>query len=188
MTERLDGARLLAAVGAVALLVSLFLDWYGPGDLDLGSAITAWTAFEITDVLLAAIALAVLASAVAAMAPEAGLPEAPSAGPPILGAAAFVLVAVSLIDVPPAASGASLETGAWIALAGSALMLIGGVLSVTRVRVVVTLAPREQAPAEPLEAEPVEEEGEAVAYGADIADEAIGAEETQALPVEDEER
>jgi hypothetical protein len=179
MTERLDGGRILVAVGAVALLVSLFLDWYGPGELGFGTAITAWTAFEITDLLLALIAVGALLVAVGATVPEARLPEAPGAAPPILGAAAFVLVAISLIDVPPAANGASLETGAWIALAGSALMLIGGVLSVTRVRLVVTVSPREQAPPDPME-----EEGEPVAYG----DEAIGAEETQPLQVEDDER
>src|SRR5215211_3047640 len=158
MTERLDGGRLIAAVGAVALLVSLFLDWYGPGELGLGSAITAWTAFEITDLLLAVIANA----------------------PPILGGVAFALVALNLIDVPPAAQGASLETGAWIALGGAALMLIGGVLAVTRVSLVVSLAPRgrsgnDEAPLE----------DELGPYGVDLGSEAIGAEDTQTLPEED---
>ena len=182
MTERLDGARLLTAIGAIALLVSLFLDWYGPGELGLGSAITAWTAFEITDILLALIALAALAGAVAAVAPETRLPAAPTSAPPILGGAAFLLVAVNLIDVPPAANGASLETGAWIALAGSALMLIGGVLSVTRISLVVTMAPREGRAAEEEDVlddpPPYDVEG--------VGSEAIGAEDTQTLPVDDQ--
>ena len=41
---------MLLALGALLLLVSLFLDWYGP--------LTAWNAFEVTDVLLAALAIA----------------------------------------------------------------------------------------------------------------------------------
>jgi hypothetical protein len=181
MSERFDGSRLLVVVGAIALLVSLFLDWYGPGDLELGSAITAWTAFEITDILLAALALAALAGAVSAIAPETRLPESPSIAPSILGAAAFVLVAVNLIDVPPAARGASLETGAWIALAGSALMLIGGILSVTRVSLVVTMAPRERAPTEEdIVDEPAPYDVE------DLGSEAIGAEDTQTLPADEE--
>jgi hypothetical protein len=180
MTERLDGGRLIAAVGAVALLVSLFLDWYGPGELGLGSAITAWTAFEITDLLLAVIAIATLLGMAGLAVPTAPLPEQPSNAPPILGGAAFALVALNMIDVPPAAQGASLETGAWIALGGAALMLIGGVLAVTRVSLVVSLAPRQPSATDeaPLEDEPGP-------YGVDLGSEAIGAEDTQTLPEED---
>jgi hypothetical protein len=182
MTERFDGSRLLIVIGSLALLVSLFLDWYGPGELGLGSAITAWAAFEITDILLALIALAALAGAVAAIAPESRLPVAPTSAPPILGGAAFVLVAVNLIDVPPAATGASLEPGAWIGLAGSALMLIGGILSVTRISLVVTMTPRES----PAEEEEEEEDVLDDPPPFDVGTEAIGAEDTQTLPAEDE--
>jgi len=63
----LDGRRLLAGLGALALLISLFLDWYGQrhpigssgGAPDVG--ITAWTSFELIDILFAALALATLA-------------------------------------------------------------------------------------------------------------------------------
>ena len=182
MTERFDGGRLIAAVGAVALLVSLFLDWYGPGELGLGSAITAWTAFEITDLLLAVISIAALLGMAAITIPSAPLPQQPRNSPAILGGVAFVLVALNLINVPPAANGASLETGAWIALAGSALMLIGGVLAVTRISFVVSLAPRERTADRP----PVEEEPGP--YGVDLGSEAIGAEETQPMPTSEEER
>jgi hypothetical protein len=181
MTERFDGGHLIAAVGAVALLVSLFLDWYGPGELGLGSAITAWTAFEITDLLLALIAIAALLGMAALTIPSAPLPEQPGNAPPILGAAAFILVALNLIDVPPAAQGASLETGAWVALGGAALMLIGGVLAVTRVSLVVSLTPREP----PAGGAPVEED-EPAPYGVDLGSEAIGAEDTRTMPADEE--
>lgn len=182
MSERVDGARLLAAVGSIALIVSLFLDWYGPDALGLGSPITAWTAFEITDVLLAALALAVLLGAVAAIVPGARIPGPPGNLPPILGAAAFVLVAINLIDDPPAANGASLETGAWIALAGAGLMLIGGILGITRISLAVTVAPRERPTADSAAVD------EPASYDVDTMEaDAVEDEDTQALSVEDEE-
>ena len=50
--RRFDIGPLIVAVGSLVLLVSLFLDWYG-GE-------TAWGAFEVADVLIAALALAAL--------------------------------------------------------------------------------------------------------------------------------
>jgi hypothetical protein len=196
MTERLDGGRLLLALGAAALLVALFLDWYGPGALGIGSPITAWTAFEITDLLLALISLAALAGTFAAAVPAARLPAPPPGAAPILGAAAFVLVAVNVIDVPPAANGASLETGAWIALGAAALMVVGGVLTVTRVSFVMTLTPREQPTGEnpAVEDEPAYEadlpEEEAVEMEETSApgeDTPIEAEDTQPMPIDERE-
>ena len=49
MNRRFEMGPLLVALGAVLLLVSLFLDWYGP--------LSAWDAFEVVDVLLAALAV-----------------------------------------------------------------------------------------------------------------------------------
>ena len=49
----LDAGAAVAAGGAVLLLISLFLDWYG----DDGHGYSAWTLFEVIDLLLAAIAL-----------------------------------------------------------------------------------------------------------------------------------
>ena len=48
MPERINGGQALVAVGAIVLIVSLFLSWYEPGR-------TAWTVFEVWDVVLAAI-------------------------------------------------------------------------------------------------------------------------------------
>ncbi len=50
MPERINGGFALAAIGAVVLFVSLFLNWFEPG-------LDAWTVFEIEDLLLAALAL-----------------------------------------------------------------------------------------------------------------------------------
>ena len=53
MRERFDAGTGLVAVGAVLLLVSLFIDWYKPGG-------DAWVVFEWLDVALAGAAIACL--------------------------------------------------------------------------------------------------------------------------------
>jgi hypothetical protein len=49
-------------------------------------------------------------------------------------------VAVSLINVPPAAQGfdSNLEIGSWLGLAGAAIMCAGALLSFNRISLVVT--------------------------------------------------
>jgi hypothetical protein len=116
--RRIEFAPLLAAVGGIVLFVSLFLHWYQP-------ALTAWTVFEVWDVVLAVLAVAGIWVAVASVAWEAS----PRDGAlPLLGGAAFVIVVSQLINHPPAAQGASVRSGAWLALAGSALMAAAGAL------------------------------------------------------------
>jgi hypothetical protein len=135
MPEQLDGRRVLAGVGALILLVCLFLDWFNPG-------ITAWDVFEVLDLVLAAISLATLAIAV----PQAWRAlHAPEISPrllPALGVTAFVIVVAALINHPPAAFGRAIDTGAWLALGGSALMAVGGILSAARISIVVSVGPR----------------------------------------------
>ncbi len=145
MPERLDGGRLLLALGALGLLVSLFLHWFEP-------ELTAWTVFEIVDLLLAATAIGVLFGVIAEAAPGTGLRALPPAAAPVLALVAFVLVVATLINHPPAAVGRSLDTGAWIGLAGAVLMVVGALLGVGRVSVVITRKPRSRAGSD-LEAE-----------------------------------
>jgi len=116
--RRIEFAPILAAVGGIVLLVSLFLHWYQP-------ALTAWTVFEVWDVVLAVLAVAGIWVAVASVAWEA---SARDGALPLLGGAAFVIVVSQLINHPPAAQGASVQSGAWLALAGSALMAAAGAL------------------------------------------------------------
>jgi len=128
MTRRLDAGATVAALGALLLLVSLFLDWYGERD----EGFSAWTVFEVIDLLLAAIALTALSTFLSRSGFEPRLPDASLL---LLGAAALVLTASQLIDGPPAVTLSELElqTGAWLALAGSALLLAGAFMSVARV-------------------------------------------------------
>jgi hypothetical protein len=134
--RRIEFAPLLAALGGLILLVSLFLHWYQP-------ALTAWTAFEVWDLVLAVLALAGVWVAVASAVWEAPLREGAL---PVLGGSAFVIVVSQLVNHPPAAQGASAQAGAWLALLGSALMAVAGVLKAANVSLSVTLsqAPRER--------------------------------------------
>jgi len=123
-----DAGALVAAGGAVLLLVSLFLDWYG----DDSSGYSAWTVFEVIDLLLASIALLAISTFVSRSGIERRLPEVPLL---VLGAAAVILTVSQLIDAPPAVAlgDFDLQTGAWLAFAGSALLLAGAFMSVARV-------------------------------------------------------
>ena len=128
MSRRVDAGAAVAAAGATLLFVSLFLDWYG----DDGTGFSAWTIFEVIDLLLAAIALLTISTFLSRAEIESRLPQAPLL---VLGGLALVLTASQLIDEPPAVAIGEyeLQTGAWLALAGSALLLAGAFMSVARV-------------------------------------------------------
>jgi hypothetical protein len=111
---------LVAAVGAVLLIVSLFLDWY--------EGLTGFTVFEFLDLLLVLLALATIASLAGGM----GLVK-PAPSPSVsLGVALFTIFVVltQIINDPPAVvlTGPDEEIGIWLGLSGSALMLAGAVL------------------------------------------------------------
>ena len=56
MTRRFDIGPIVLAAGALILLVALFLDWF--------AVFNAWQVFEITDVILAALAISAFVAAV----------------------------------------------------------------------------------------------------------------------------
>ena len=60
MRHRIDLGAGLVALGAIGLLVSLFLDWYSP-------ALSAWDAFEIVDWALVLCAVAALVAVAIAL-------------------------------------------------------------------------------------------------------------------------
>jgi hypothetical protein len=133
MPERINGGLALAGLGAVVLIVSLFLDWFEPSR-------SAWTVFELNDLVLAALALFTLACAAAGM---AGSPRSlsylPEGSIPYAGVGALIIVVATLIQHPPTALHSAPKVGAWLALAGALLVTAGGVLVRARISVVVTL-------------------------------------------------
>jgi hypothetical protein len=126
MQRRIDAGALVAAAGGIVLLVSLFLDWYG----DDNEGFSGWTVFEVIDLLLAAIALLAVSTFLSRSGFEPRLPDVSLV---LLGGAAVVLTGSQLIDGPPAVIDLDPKTGAWLALAGSLLMLAGAFMSVARV-------------------------------------------------------
>jgi hypothetical protein len=149
----LDGGRLLAGVGALALLISLFLNWWVPdenafGAEDGGAGVSAWNVFELIDILLALLAVATIALAAEA-ATRPGRERLPALVGDAAGPAALVLVVVSLVNEPPLltlGTGADPGAGAWVALAGAIVMTIGSLLR--HARISVTVSPRERSASE----------------------------------------
>jgi hypothetical protein len=133
-SREIEAGPVLAAGGGVVLMVSLFLDWY--------DRFSAWTSFETLDLVLAGLGLAAL---VALALPD----RVPMRALPVMGVAAFVIVASQIIDHPPVGIDRSTEFGAWLALGGSIAMLIGGAISVARVSLAVNLAERPAPPPPP---------------------------------------
>jgi len=133
MPERINGGQALVVVGAIALIVSLFLAWYEPSR-------SAWTVFEVWDLVLAGIGLA----AIAAVVPlgRHGASDGhlvPQDWLPVLGGAAFVIVVVALVNHPPAARGVGTEVGIWLALGAAIVLVAGAVLTRARVSLVIAL-------------------------------------------------
>lgn len=133
MTRRFEVGPILVAFGAIGLLVSLFMDWYGP--------LTAWEAFEVVEVLLAALAVAALVIAAGLLMPDLEYVERRWLPLIVLGVA--VLVAAELVNPPPAAGEEPLDAGAWLAFGAAIVMLAGAVLSFGRVSVAVAVEGRE---------------------------------------------
>ena len=112
---------LVAAVGALLLIVSLFLDWY--------EGLTGFTVFEFIDLLLLLLALAAIAS----LAGGLGL-LSPAPSPSVLLCVALFtifVVVTQIINDPPAVigpEGRDQDIGIWLALSGAAVMVAGAVL------------------------------------------------------------
>ena len=134
MTRRLEAGPLLVTLGALLLLVSLFLDWYEGGA-------TAWQAFEVWDLVLLVLGAATVWTGIGLMAPDLELLDRRFL--PAAVAAMAIIVAAQIIDPPPAVRGQDPETGAWLALGSVILMCAGGLLTFGRVRMAVVVEGRE---------------------------------------------
>ena len=133
MTRRIEAGPVLVGLGALLLLISLFLDWYQP-------EVTAWDAFELVDLLLAALGVAALVAAAGAIRPEATVIERHWL--PAIVAAITILVVAQILDAPPVIDGDP-ETGAWLALAAAIVMCIGTLLTLGRVSFALTVEGRD---------------------------------------------
>ena len=155
MTRRIEAGPILVAVGALLLLVSVFLDWYQPN-------VTAWQAFEVLDLLMVVLCLAAIVAAVGTMVPAAVIDR--RALPPIV-AALLVIVASQILDPPPGVTGDT-DTGAWLALGAVLGMAVGALLTLGRVSFALEVEgrgdSRHHVPAVDARTDPATTEGPAV--------------------------
>jgi peptidoglycan/LPS O-acetylase OafA/YrhL len=134
MTRRLEAGPLLVTLGALLLLVSLFLPWFTP-------EVTAWEAFETWDLVLFVLALGSIAAGLGLTTQDVDLVDRRYL--PVAVTAVAVIVAAQILDPPPAAAGQDPDTGAWLAL-GSALVMCGGaVLTYGRVHLALMIDRRD---------------------------------------------
>lgn len=133
MTRRIEAGPVLVGLGALVVLVSVFLDWYQPN-------VTAWEAFEVLDLVLTALAVAALVGAVGAIRPEATIIERHWL--PAIVAAIAIVVAAQILDPPPTVDGDP-DTGAWLALGAAVVMCIGTLLTLGRVSFALTVEGRD---------------------------------------------
>lgn len=130
---------MVAAGGALLLLLSLFLPWY-----DLG--LSGWNAFETWDVVLAVLAVLAVFELAPALARRGRVISAP---PLAQGVVALVIVLLHLVNPPPAAAGSGPDAGAWLAFAGAAAILAGHALARASVSVSLRTDPGAGAAAAP---------------------------------------
>lgn len=127
--SRADGGIALVAIGAVLLFVSLFLHWYQPGR-------SAWTVFEVWDLVLATLSVVTLVAAAGRLGFGEPRPDSWLVGP---SAAALLIVLASLVNHPPAAIGEAPMIGIWLALIATLLMVVGVTLAVAGVSVAINI-------------------------------------------------
>jgi hypothetical protein len=134
MTRRLEAGPLLVTLGALLLLVSLFLNWFS-------GEITAWEGFEAWDLVLFVLALGAIAAGMGITTQEVDAVDRRLL--PAAVVAVAVIVASQILDPPPAATGQDPEIGAWLALGAALLMCLGALLTYSRVHVALMVEGRE---------------------------------------------
>jgi uncharacterized membrane protein len=118
--RRLRLGELLALAGAICVIVSLLQPWY---ENSLGK-LSAWDTFGPALVLLIAAAAAALGLVVSTITERStALPVAAAVWSTLLGFVAVIAALVRVLERPEHAS--ALCAGAWLALAGAVLMLVG---------------------------------------------------------------
>jgi hypothetical protein len=129
--RRLRDGEWIAGAGAVALLASMFLHWYGLvvfGAIDevLPEA-TAWQAFDVLDVVLALLALVPLALVFTqATRLSPAIPVFLSVMTVLAGALATLLILYRIVNQPGPNELVDVQAGAWLGLLAAVVMTAGG--------------------------------------------------------------
>jgi hypothetical protein len=121
---------LVGAIGGLGLLVAGFLPWYSVA----GENATAWQAFSVTDLIMAAAAVVGMSVAACVLLRiSVSYPVAGSSVATGLGFVVVVLIVIRMVD-PPGAGDPSIEVGAWIGLLSAVAITIGGYLGMQPMR------------------------------------------------------
>ena len=124
--RRLRPGELLAAAGAICLIVALALPWYENAE----GKLSAWSTFGPAVVLLILATIAALVLFFATLAERSpGLPVAAGVWSVVLALIGLVAAIVRVLERPDHAT--SLCAGAWLALVGAVAMLVGSWLSMS---------------------------------------------------------
>ena len=151
----MDFARLrfgdwVMALGGVAVLLVMFLDWYELPEevvfISGGVQFSAWESFAVNDVILALAALMALTVVfLTATQPTAAVPLALASLTTVVAVIALVLVAVRLIWTPDVEGlDTDRTTGAWLGLVATSVLLTGCLASIRDERM-----PEPEQPVEP---------------------------------------
>jgi hypothetical protein len=130
-TSRLTTGDIVAGVGGIVLLISLFLPWYGVSSGPISITGSGWETLGFIDILLFLISVAVIAIVVAK---ALGALPGDVPAPVILlglGGLAVLLVLYRIIDIPvdgdiPDSVDLSRKIGIFIALIAAAAVTYGG--------------------------------------------------------------
>jgi hypothetical protein len=139
--RRLRDGEWIAGAGAVALLASLFLHWYG---LDVAIGLpgvghpeaTAWQAFGVLDIVLVLLMLVPLALVVTQATRESpAIPVFFSVTTIVAGALAALLILYRIVNQPGPNDLVEVQAGAWLGFL-AALVVTGGGWRSTRVEAI----------------------------------------------------
>lgn len=130
--RRLRLGELVCFGGAICLILSLTLPWYGGANgaagADAAGRLDAWATFGPTIVLLAiACVVALLLGIVTVFERSTALPVAVAVWATLSGLIAVIAAIVRLLERPGGSS--SLQIGVWLALIGAIAVFVGGWLS-----------------------------------------------------------
>jgi hypothetical protein len=126
----LASGELIGAVAGLGLLVATFLPWYSGG----GENATAWQAFSVTDIVLAAAAVTAISVGIVVLFRwSVSYPVAGSSVAGGLGVVALILIVIRLIN-PPGSGDVDREIGVWLGLITAAGIAWGGWLGMQEAR------------------------------------------------------
>jgi hypothetical protein len=157
---RLRVGDMIAAGGAVVLLVLMFLDWYAVGGttrvgnqaIKVSVGLTAWEAFGITDILLALSALVAIGLVVFTVTRTSpALPVAASVITTAVGALASLLVFYRILNQPGPNEFLEVKLPAFLGLGAVLAIAVGGWRSMRDEEWAVEPLPVDTRPAPPRE-------------------------------------